>query len=354
MSTFTLQLGANYNGNSTRFKVWAPEKKVHIISDNKEIEMEPSDNGYLEKELADAGPGNRYKLRINNGLILPDPVSRFLPEGLNGETEIIDPISFKWEDQNWKGIKLEELIIYELHVGTFSKDGDYKGIREKIPLISYMGNTCVEFMPLSEFQGKRGWGYDGINLYAPFHMYGRPEDLKSTVNELHKNNIAAGLDIVINHTGPGGEKFFEPFGPYLTDRFLTPWGQSFDFNIAEVRDHIISNILYLASEYHFDVFRIDASEYVLDDSKKHILAEIRERLDELSIELGRKIILIDEDFTNSLRNLEEFNHDGEWAFDPGYALIKTLEPDERTGWFIDFNGVKDLGDALVNPHCVHN
>lgn len=354
MPNFKLTIGANWNGNSTRFKVWAPNKKIHIVQGDKEIEMELSDNGYLEKELPDAIPTSKYKLKIDNGLTLPDPVSRFLPDGLSGETEIINPNDFKWEDDKWKGLKLEDLIIYELHVGTFSKNGNYDEVNKKIPFISYVGYTCAELMPLAQFQGKRGWGYDGINLFSPFNLYGRPNDLKGLINNLHKNEIASGLDIVLNHIGPGGEKFFEPFGPYLTERFGTPWGKSFDFSLPAVREHIISNILYWASEYHIDVFRIDASEFVCDDSEKHILLEIREELDKLSRQLGRKIILIDEDFTNSLKNLKEFKHDAEWVSDPGQALIKALEPDERTGWLIDFNGVKDLGDTLVDPHHVHN
>lgn len=354
MSRFALTLGANFNSGSTRFKVWAPEKKVLIIHGDKEIEMEPSNDGYLEKELADIMPGDTYKLKVNNGLLFPDPVSRFLPKGLEGGTEVIDQNDFKWEDNKWKGINPENLIIYELHVGTFSKDGTYKGSKDKIPYINYVGHTCMELMPVSEFNGKRGWGYDGVNLYAPFHPYGRPNDLKSLVNELHKHDIAAALDVQINHTGPGGEKYLDPFGPYLTDRFSTPWGKSFDYALPAVRDFVISNFIYWASEYHIDVFRIDASEYVLDDSAKHLMVEVKENLDELSKETRRKIIVIDEDFTNSLKNQEEFLHDAEWAFDPGHALIKAIEPNERTGWTIDFNGTSDLSGTLTDPHHVHN
>ncbi len=368
MSIFTLSLGANFNSSkgSTAFKVWAPERKLAIVQGDKVTEMESADGGYQVKELSSISPGEKYSLRIADGKLLPDPVSRFLPDGLDGQTEIIDPSSFEWTDQNWKGIDKENLILYELHVGTFNSRGgekyvgDYDSVIKKGMYLKVLGTPCVQLMPLGQFPGRYGWGYDGINLYAPQNSYGRPEQLKDLINVLHNEGIAISLDLVYNHVGPGGDNYLEPFGPYLTNKYKTPWGKTFKFDEEDskaIRDHIISNALYWITEYHIDVIRLDSVDNIFDSSNKHIMVEIKEEIKKLALALGRKVVILDESDKNERKNISPngYDHDAVWAFDFERALHRTLthpNETEEAGWYGDFNVPQDLAKALVSTPFV--
>lgn len=361
MKIWQLPIGANFNSGkgSTTFKVWAPEKKIAIVQQDKITEMEDAGGEYRIKELP-VSPGEKYSLRVNDGKLLPDPVSRFLPDGLQGQTEIIDPDTFEWTDQNWNGINKEYLILYELHIGTFNSRGqekfvgDYDSVIKKGMYLKALGTPCVQLMPVGQFPGRYGWGYDGISLYAPHNYYGRPEQLKDLVNVLHNGGIAVSLDLVYNHVGPGGDNFLESFGPYLTSKYKTPWGKTFNFDeedIRAVRDHIIFNALYWITEYHIDVIRLDSVDNIYDESSKHIMVEIKEEIKKLAAALGRKIVILDESDKNERKNINSngYNHDAVYAFDFERVLRRTLtHPNEaeEAGWYIDFNVPQDLIKAL--------
>jgi len=222
---WTMDSGAHVSKEGVRFRVWAPHVSsisLKIVSESREIAMVPERNGYFTIFLSAIKPGTRYFYFLNGGHLRPDPVSRFQPEGVHGPSEVVDPDDFNWEDQNWKGIPSEEVIIYEIHAGTFTKDGTLGAI---IPFLDYLkrdlGVTTIELMPVAQFPGERNWGYDGTYLYAPQNSYGGPKGLKTLINACHQNGLAVILDVVYNHIGPEGN-YLSDYGPYFTDRYKTP------------------------------------------------------------------------------------------------------------------------------------
>lgn len=353
---WTLELGASVSEEGVRFKVWAPKASslsLIVIGESKEFPMNPGEKGYFKTIVNGLGPGKRYFYLLNGDQPRTDPVSRFQPEGVHGPSEVIDPSEFKWEDEDWEGIPLEEMILYEIHTGTFTRGGTFEAI---IPFLNYLKNelgvTAIELMPVAQFSGERNWGYDGTYLYAPQNSYGGPRGLKTLVNACHQKGLAVILDVVYNHLGPEGN-YLGDFGPYFTDRYKTPWGPAINFDgpeSDEVRKFIIDNALYWVTEYHMDGLRIDAIHGIFDFSARHILFDIREAVHREARRLDRHIVVIAESDLNDVRVIDPpgrggYGLDAQWN-DDFHHCLHTLLTKEKNGYYQDFGDFKQLVKAL--------
>lgn len=264
----------------TDFRVWAPRhSSVHVQFEDgrREIALEPEENGCFSAFARGVLAGTNYKYAVDGGEAYPDPASRYQPSGPHGFSQVIDPDAFSWSDSNWPGVKLHGQVIYELHLGTFTPGGSWSSAAEKLSYLSETGITLIEVMPVADFAGKFGWGYDGVQLYAPASIYGAPDDMRRFVDHAHENGIGVILDVVYNHLGPDGNYApkFSPF--YLTDKYKTDWGQAINFDGEEsgpVREFYRENAAYWIREFHLDGLRLDATQDIHDESKPHVLAEI--------------------------------------------------------------------------------
>ena len=262
------------------FRVWAPRARELAV----EIEglaperLQPEPEGYFSGAVLQAEAGMRYRFRLDGGeRAYPDPVSRFQPDGPHGPSEIVDPASFAWTDREWCGTARENLVIYEMHVGTFTPEGEWAAAERELPGLAELGITCVEIMPVADFPGHFGWGYDGVDLFAPTRLYGRPDDFRRFVDRAHALGIAVILDVVYNHFGPDGN-YLKCFSEdYFTDRYENEWGEAINFdgpNAGPSREFFISNAGYWIDEYHLDGLRLDATQQIYDRSAEHVLAAI--------------------------------------------------------------------------------
>ncbi|MBV9304456.1 MAG: malto-oligosyltrehalose trehalohydrolase [Acidobacteriaceae bacterium] len=262
------------------FRVWAPQHRiVKVVFEGRSAkrDLDNEGNGYFSGFIAGAGPGSRYKFELEAGEAYPDPASRYQPKGPHGWSEVVDPAAFRWSDRDWPGIKLPGQIIYELHLGTFTAGGTWLSAAEKLEYLRDTGITSVEVLPVANFPGKFGWGYDGVQLYAPASIYGVPNDMRLFVDRAHALGIGVILDVVYNHLGPDGNYLtkFSPF--YFTKRHKTDWGEAINFDGEEsgpVREFFRENAAYWIREFHLDGLRLDATQDIHDDSDSHILAEI--------------------------------------------------------------------------------
>jgi maltooligosyltrehalose trehalohydrolase len=237
--------------------------------------------GYFVGTLADARAGTRYRFSLDGGPPLPDPASRFQPDGPHGASEIVDPGAFRWTDTAWPGVSLRGQVLYELHVGTFTREGTWRAAMQQLPALADMGIRVLELMPVAEFPGQFGWGYDGVDLFAPTRLYGRPDDFRAFVDRAHALRLGVILDVVYNHVGPDGN-YLTRFSPdYVTDRYANEWGEAINFDgarSAPVREFFIANAGYWIDEYHLDGLRLDATQQMFDVSPDHILAAISRRV----------------------------------------------------------------------------
>ncbi len=329
MENWKLELGAAVSGEGTRFRVWAPRVskiRLEIGGDCGIFPMEAEEKGYYTAWVQGLRPGARYSYLLEENRRRPDPASRFQPDGVNGPSETIDPGAFAWEDGSWKGVSPKELILYELHTGTFTPNGTFEAV---IPWIDYLkselGATAIQVMPVAQFPGSRNWGYDGVFPYAPQNSYGGPRRFKELINACHEKGLAVILDVVYNHLGPEGN-YLSEFGPYFTDRYKTPWGSAVNFDgpeSDEVRRFFIENALYWVTEYHVDGLRLDAIHGMFDFSAHHFLAELRERIQEQSEKLGRRVVLIAESDLNDVRVLNTSGNVRVW---PGCPVERRFPP----------------------------
>ncbi len=346
---WTLELGATVSEEGVRFRVWAPRASsisLIILGKPGEISVAAEHSGYYSTYGSGLRPGAKYVYLLNGEYLRPDPVSRFQPEGVHGFSEVVDPEEFKWGDQDWKGISLEKMILYEIHTGTFTREGTFEAI---IPHLDYLkknlGVTAVELMPVGQFSGERNWGYDGVYPYAPQNSYGGPDGLKGLVNACHQKGLAAMLDVVYNHLGPEGN-YLGDYGPYFTDRYKTPWGSAVNFDgpeSDEVRRFIIDNALYWVTEYHIDGLRIDAVHGIFDFSSRHILSEIRDEVHRQARNLDRSVVVIAESDLNDARIIDPSRKgghglDAQWNDDFHHSLHSLLTK-ERDGYYQDFGDI---------------
>src|SRR3954463_13824763 len=278
----TLELGAQLRGDACHFRVWAPKaKQVTLRLGERDLSMRLADDGYFEL-AGTANAGDHYFYILDGQKPVPDPVSRLLPEGVHGATEIVDPESFQWTDQHWRGIPYAEAIFYELHIGTFTAEGTFEAAIAKLPYLKRLGVSMIEIMPVCAFPGTRNWGYDGVSPYSVQASYGGPNGLKKLVDAAHAIGLGVTLDVVYNHLGNEGN-YLGMFGPYFTDRYKTPWGSAVNFDgpdATEVRRYFIENALFWIREYHMDGLRLDAVHSIFDNSQPHILQEFATRVHE--------------------------------------------------------------------------
>lgn len=266
---------------SIRFRLWAPSaEKVELELDGDFHLMLPQAGGWHMLHMPEAQVGAQYRYRIDGELQVPDPASRFQPADVNGPSEVTEP-RYDWQDHDWNGRPWHEAVIYELHVGAFSPEGTYAGVQAKLDHLQSVGVTAIELLPVADYPGKRGWGYDGVLPYAPDSNYGRPEDLKALVQAAHAKGIMVFLDVVYNHFGPSGNYLHAYAKPFFTDKHSTPWGAAINFDdegCEEVRRFFIDNALYWLHEFHIDGLRFDAVHAIKDDSKPHFLHELAETI----------------------------------------------------------------------------
>ncbi|MHA7839194.1 MAG: malto-oligosyltrehalose trehalohydrolase [bacterium] len=337
-----------------RFRLWAPRpSRVELVLRGSErIEMRAvGDRGWLEAD-ADAEPGTDYGFSVDGGEVVPDPRSPWQPEGVEGPSRTVDHARFDWTDSGWRGIHLPSEILYELHVGTFSPAGSFDGVIEKLDHLVDLGVGVVELMPVNQFPGRRGWGYDGVDLYAVHDPYGGPEGLKRLVDACHARGLGVVLDVVYNHLGPSGNHL-HLFGPYFTDRYETPWGDAVNLDGAgsdEVRAFFCENAEMWLRDYHIDGLRIDAVHAFIDRSATHLLEELAERVEVLSATVGRPLWLVAESDLNDPRIVRRrevggYGVDAQWSDDLHHALHVVLTG-EQAGYYVDFDGLESLADAL--------
>ncbi len=258
---------------STYFRVWAPRPRdVRLVihreaEQDLEIPLEPDGDGYLSALVPDAGAGTRYRYQLD-GRLFADPASRFQPEGTFGPSEVIDPSRYAWKDRSWRGISIEGQVLYEVHLGTFTPEGTWRAAAARLPDVRAIGVTAIELMPVAEFPGRFGWGYDGVLLYAPCQLYGRPDDFRAFVDRAHEIGLAVILDVVYNHLGPSGCVHQEFAEQYFTKKYDNEWGEALNFDgpdAGPVREHFAQNAGYWIDEYHLDGLRLDAVQGIHDD-----------------------------------------------------------------------------------------
>ena len=340
---------------STRFRVWGLQaKKIDVIfpaSDRTSVTLATEENGYFSGTVAGVGHGDRYMYLLDGTLERPDPASRFQPDGVHGPSQVIDSSRYQWNDNEWRGIPLEQYIIYELHVGVFTPQGTFDGIISRLDYLCDLGITAVELMPVAQFPGERNWGYDGVCPFAPQNSYGGPDGLKSLVDACHARGLSVILDVVYNHLGPEGN-YLHAFGPYFTERYHTPWGDAVNYDGPDsdpVRHYIISNALYWINEYHIDALRLDAVHGIYDFSAFHILQELAEAVHHHAKALGRPGFVIAESDLNDVRLIKPpesggYNLDAQWNDDFHHALRAHLTGDE-SGYYADFGSFSQLVQA---------
>jgi maltooligosyltrehalose trehalohydrolase len=299
-------------------------------------------------------PGVDYTFMIDGEGPFPDPRSPFQPHGINGPSRTIDHAAFPWTDQRWQPPPLASAVIYELHVGTFSEEGTFDGVIAKLDHLVRLGITHVELMPVCEFPGARGWGYDGVDLFAPHHAYGGPDGLKRLVNACHERGLALILDVVYNHLGPAGN-YLGRFGPYFTDRYRTPWGDAVNLDgpgSDDVRRFFCDNALMWLRDYHMDGLRLDAVHALVDTSAVPFLEQLATEVALLQGAAGRHLVLIAESDLNDPqlvrpRECGGYGLDAQWSDDFHHALHSTLTG-EHAGYYEDFAGLADLAATIQN------
>lgn len=352
-----MKIGANYTGNGKcEFVVWAPFLKKMLLkivsTEERVIPMVRDNRGYWHVTAEIVSPSTLYYYRLDDERERPDPASHFQPKGVHGPSQLVDHNSFNWEDRNWRGIALSEMIIYELHVGTFTPDGTFSAAISRLPELTDLGINAIEIMPVSQFPGERNWGYDGTYPFAVQNSYGGPEWLKHLVNECHKKGVVVVLDVVYNHLGPEGN-YLRDYGPYFTDKYKTPWGMAINFDDAysnEVRNFFIENALHWFKNYHIDALRLDAIHGISDLSAKPFLQELAERVEEFSSLEGKRFYLIAESDLNDSRvirprELGGYGIDAQWC-DDFHHSIHTLLTGEKDGYYIDFGRIEHLVKSL--------
>ena len=375
-----LPIGARPDQNGVYFRVWAASAshvEVVLYDGAREtgvFALAPEAGGYFAGHVAGIGPGARYMYRLDSGDPRPDPATRFQPAGVHGVSQVVDPASFEWTDGGWRGIPLEDAIIYELHVGTATDAGTFDALIERLDDLRDLGVTAIELMPVADFPGERNWGYDGVCLFAPARAYGGPEALRRLVDAAHARGLAVLLDVVYNHLGPDGNYLRQFSQAYFTDRHHTPWGDALNLDgpgSAPVRDFFIANACYWAHEYHIDGLRLDATHALIDTSEKHLLAELADAV-HASLPADRHFLLIAENENNDpnlvqgtgdrgqetgdesiqpdprspIPNSRPLGLDAVWADDFHHQLRVALTH-EREGYYQDYSGsIEDLAATL--------
>lgn len=351
----SMPFGAELAGEGVRFALWAPDAlDVTLVLDGIEHDMPQEGGGWRRLVVSEGRAGSRYRYRTD-GVTVPDPASRFQPDDVPGDSEVVDPTAFAWSDDSWRGRPWEEAVVYEAHVGTATAAGTFAALADELEDLVRLGVTVVELMPVNEFPGARNWGYDGVLLFAPDASYGGPDDLKRLVDRAHGLGLMVVLDVVYNHFGPAGNYLSQYAGRFFTERHQTPWGAGLNFDGSDgrpVREFFIHNALYWLEEFRLDGLRLDAVHAILDDSEPHIVAELAARV--RAAHPDRHVHLVLENERNEARWLARddggrpLGHDAQWNDDIHHCW-HTLITGERDAYYEDYadRPVDRLGRCLT-------
>jgi maltooligosyltrehalose trehalohydrolase len=350
--SFRPRLGAIPLAGGTRFRVWAPaEKRVEVAIERAGSArpkgnargLQESAEGFFEGFVEGVGAGDRYRCVLGGAEAFPDPASRFQPEGVHGPSQVIDPSSFPWSDRDWPGVALEDLVLYELHLGTFTPEGTFAAAAARLPHLRDLGVTAVELMPVAEFPGRWNWGYDGAALFAPSHRYGTPDEMRAFVDRAHALGLAVHLDVVYNHFGPDGAYAarFSPF--FFSERHRSPWGAGINLDGGRsegVRGFFVENALHWIHEYHVDGLRIDATHAMVDESPRHFLADLAAAV-HASGPRARRIVIAED--ARNLASIVRSEPEGGWGLDAVWSddfhhEVRRMLTGDRDGYFRDFSG----------------
>lgn len=359
-SAWQFDLGARVlKDDGTRFRVWAPKAEsvaVLVLSGKAAgtVVMQQEEKGYYSVTIPDVVDGDRYLYQLDEGKAFPDPVSRFQPGGVHEASQVVDPSLFNWTDDAWSGIPLEQYRIYEIHIGTFTKEGTFEAAIQFLDYLVDLGITAVELMPVSQCPGERNWGYDGVFNFAPQHSYGGPDGMKRLINACHRKGLAVILDAVYNHLGPEGN-YLADFGHYFTEKYRTPWGGALNFDgpySDSVVEYFLSNAMYWINEFHVDGLRLDAVDWIFDQTPKHFLQQLSEELHGHRESLGRSIYFFAENDTNDARlinppSIGGYGIDAQWC-DNFHHALRTLLTGETTGYYEDFGQFNQLVKAYTD------
>jgi maltooligosyltrehalose trehalohydrolase len=358
-----LPIGAEPHDDGVHVRVWAPAVKTVAL----DVEagpgspsthaLEPEGDGYFSVTVPGARAGTRYRLRPGDAECgLPDPASRFQPEGPHGPSEVVDPAVFRWTDAGWRGVTLPGQVVYEMHIGTFTREGTWAAAARELPELAAAGLTLLELMPVAEFPGRFGWGYDGVDLFAPTRLYGIPDDFRRFVDRAHALGLGVILDVVYNHVGPDGN-YLKAFSPdYFTDRYDNEWGEAINFdgpNAAAVREFFAANAGYWIDEFHLDGLRLDATQQIFDASSEHVLASIVRRAREAAG--GRATLLVAENEPQHVRLLRApeaggYGCDAAWNDDFHHSARVALTG-RRDAYYSDYRGTpQELVSAVTRGY----
>jgi maltooligosyltrehalose trehalohydrolase len=298
-------------------RVWAPKRKTveFLAEGGAATPLEAEGNGYFSGPVVGVNAGTRYRFRLDGKDAFPDPASRWQPDGPHGPSAVVDPARFAWTDRDWKGITIDGQVISEIHIGTLTPEGTFRAAIEKLDHFADVGITCLEVMPLNEFAGKFGWGYDGVNWFAPSHLYGTPDDLRALVDAAHARGLAIIIDVVYNHLGPDGN-YLAQFSDTVTSRQVTDWGAAINYDgpgSDGVRELAIENAGYWISEFHFDGLRLDATQNIYDQSRRHLLADITAKARAAAGE--RPIVIVGENESQDVKLVTDYGIDALWNDD---------------------------------------
>lgn len=329
------------------FRVWAPRRKkvaIAIANRRKVVALEAEEDGYFSGIVEKARAGTRYSFCFDNEeKLYPDPASRFQPEGPHGPSQVIDPHNFPWTDTEWRGVHIKGQVLYEMHIGTFTPEGTWEAAANELEELAHLGITVIEVMPVADFPGKFGWGYDGVNFFAPTRLYGTPDAFRQFVNTAHNVGIGVILDVVYNHFGPDGNYLKAFAEDYFSRKYQTEWGEAINYdgdNCAAVREYILSNAAYWITEFHLDGLRLDATQSIYDDSTPHILEEIGKRV--RTAAAGRDTILIAENEPQHVRMVQScerggYGLDGLWNDDFHHSAMVALTG-RNEAYYTDYLG----------------
>lgn len=334
-------LGAVVDGVDVTYTVWAPDAQlVDVVTDTGADAMARASDGTWTVTRP-GGDGDRYRYRLDASRLLPDPMARAQPDGVSGPSAVVDPASFAWTDGGWRGVPLDELVLYELHVGTFTDLGTFDAVVERLAGLAELGVTAVELMPVATFPGRFGWGYDGLFTSAPHPAYGGPAGLARLVDAAHATGLGVVLDVVYNHLGPGADAL-TAFAPYTDPAHETFWGPAVAFARRGVREWSIQNAEQWVRDYHVDGLRLDAVHAIVDDSRPHIVAELAERVRALR----DTTLVIAEMETGDVRPTAEWGCDAQWG-DELHHAVHVLLTGEHEGYYADYGTVADVAREYV-------
>ncbi len=351
-------IGVNFTAEGVAtINVWAPLAKAVVVeTEGAEISLEKLPYGYWQASTGELKPGMLYKIRVDGQQAVPDPASLSQPGGVHAHSAAIDLSAFSWPQDGWNNLPLEDYIIYELHVGTFTEEGSFAALEQKLGHLKSLGITAIEIMPVAQFPGSRNWGYDGVFPFAVQHSYGGAAGLQQLVAACHRQGLAVILDVVYNHLGPEGN-YLGALGPFFTEKYNTPWGNAINFDDAwcdGVRRFVVENALMWFRDFRIDALRLDAVHAIKDFSPVHILAEIRMRLNELMAQTGRKHYLMVELDLNDTRFINPperggYGMDAQWV-DEFHHALRVATGQEKTGYYSDFNGLDHLAKSYRDAY----